>query len=140
MAGLLASLLSGCAGGESQATAADARFEQIEHVVSAATVVMHSGAPWNTSFDTTIVIDEDLSAADIAKVVDSAILVAQEELASANVGALFGFSTQTKAANLKEVAPLLGDLGRQFDSSLSRGTINLTQGELKAYQSPGDGS
>lgn len=135
MAGLLASLLSGCAGGEDKATAADEQFLTVEHVVRSHTTTLHSGVPWNTSYSPTVVVDEALSAEETAKVVDQVILVAQEELASANVGVRFYFRTETKIVNLKEVAPLLGDVGLQ-GSGMGSGTLNLTQADLKAYLSP----
>ena len=139
MAGLLASLLSGCAGGEDKATAADEQFLTVEHVVRSHTTTLHSGVPWNTSYSPTVVIDEGLDVKETAQVVNQVILVAQEELASANVGVRFYFSTETKTVNLKEITPMLGEVGLQ-GSGMGNGTLNLTQADLNAYVAPGDGS
>ena len=81
MAGLLASLLSGCAGGESQAKAADDKFSTIDHVVGASTSVSRPGIPTNTNYFVQIELDEGLTVQQVAHVVDSAVVVARTELA-----------------------------------------------------------
>ena len=138
--GLLAALLGACGmGGKSQATAADARFEQINDVVAASTVVSRPGLPTNTNYSSKITMVGGLSDADLARVIDEALVVARDELGpTSNGGADLFFRTDGGSIDLKVVIPLLGDVGNQF--SLSEGSLVFSQAELKAYVSPSEGS
>ena len=130
-------MLSGCGGGEGAAKAADERFSAVEHVTEVRTTTSHGGAPWNTGYDVSAGVTTGLTDEQIARVVDDLIVIAHDELSGANVGVWFylGFE-DTSRLDLREVAPVLGGVGRQLDVNLHDGILYMTQSDLRAYESP----
>ena len=141
MAGLLASLLSGCTGGESQATAADERFAEVPHVVDSSTVVQRAGSPLNTQYNTDLTLETELAVAEQADAIDAVLVVAREELSpTANVGFVLHIVGGSRAIDMEQVIANLGGVGEQTTDDLRTGQLRLSQDELKAYVSPSEGS
>ena len=138
--GLLALLLGGCAmGGKSQADAAVARFEQIDHVVGASTSVTRPGLPTNTNYFSKVTVVEGLSDVDLALVIDQVLLVAREELApTATGGASFFFRTAGGSIDLRDAVPLLGGVGDQSIANTAAGDLSFSKDTLNAYVSPSE--
>jgi hypothetical protein len=141
MAGVLAGMLSGCAGGEGQAKAADQRFVEVTHVVDASTVVQRAGSPFNTQYNTDLTLESELTASEQAGAIDAVLVIAREELApTANVGFVLHIVGGSRAIDMEQVIPALGGVGEQISDDLQTGQLRLTQDVLTAYVSPSEGS
>ena len=141
MAGLLASLLGGCAGGESQAKAADEKFLTVDHVSAAHTIVSRPGSPLNVQYTTTVTLEESLTAELQAHAIDGILLVARDDLSgTANYGYVINVSGGGLTIDMEAVVDLIGAVGNQQPNNLRVGQLWVAQDDLKAYVSPSEGS
>ena len=139
MAGMLASLLSGCAGGKDQAKAADEHFVSVDHVSGVHTIVSRPGSPLNVQYTTTVTLEEGLSPLLQAEAIDGVLVVARDDLsATANYGYVVNVSGGGLAIDMDVVVDLIGPVGNQQPNNLRVGQLWVTQEVLKAYVSPSE--